>query len=247
MLPIFTVYICTLRLLGVRVNARFIQVNVFKKLQPPGFRNIKTAIAVFLCLLFYSIINREGSIFAIMAILICMQDRVEKTIQEGINRIFGTVIGATFGIVFVYINLEIFNFFWQYVVLTIGLILLIHICNLIKIKKSVVIAGIVYFVIILGAGDDPIWYSIHRTIDTLIGIVLAALINRFMFVPKMGLKKLNIVVTGDSDNRTRLSINNYTTEETYSSIIYEADISDIEGIGNIFTENKGEENNNELQ
>ena len=160
--------------------------RLIKKIPPPGFRNIKTAIAVFISLIFYSAIGREGAIFAVMAVLICMQDSVEKSITEGINRTIGTVIGGIFGIVFIYVFAMVYvvNIFWYYIGITVGLVILIHICNITNIKGSVVIASIVYLVIIMGAGDEPVMYSINRTIDTTLGIVLAVLVNRFMFKPK---------------------------------------------------------------
>jgi hypothetical protein len=41
-----------------------------------GMRNIKTSTAVFLCLLIFQLINRENSIQACIAAVICMQNTV---------------------------------------------------------------------------------------------------------------------------------------------------------------------------
>ncbi|MCL1996973.1 MAG: aromatic acid exporter family protein [Defluviitaleaceae bacterium] len=160
--------------------------KIIKKTPPPGFRNIKTAIAIFIALVFYSSINREGVSFALIAILICMQDSVEKSITEGRNRTIGTIIGAIFGSVFVHIFTDVYGatIFGYYFWIAVGVVVLIHICNMLNIKGSIVIGCVVYLMIILGADYDSVTYAINRTIDTVFGIVLAVLINRYLFKPK---------------------------------------------------------------
>ena len=201
-----------------------------KNMPAPGLRNIKTSLAVFVCLLFYAYIERDGAIFAVMAVLICMQDSVEKSIGEGISRTVGTILGASFAILFLYIDIvSQLTMFWYYFFCVLGLVVLIHICNLVNIRKSIVIAGIVYLVIILGADQAPILYSVHRTIDTLLGIVLAVVINRFMFRPRPeGKKELNLIVTHDRHTVANYSLKEYEQEESEYAIRYTINLTDEE-------------------
>ncbi len=158
---------------------------LLNKIPYPGFRNIKTAISIMICLIFYKFSDRQDVTLAAIASLICMQDSVEKSIKEGINRVIGTVIGGLFAIIFVYLNLTETNYILWSVSITIGIIILIYICNIINIKQSIIIGCVVYLVIILGAGTyQPVLYSINRVLDTIIGIIIAISVNYFLFRPK---------------------------------------------------------------
>lgn len=156
-----------------------------KKLPYPGFRNIKTGIAILICLIIYDYIGREGAPFAVIAILVCMQDSVEKSIREGFNRVIGTVMGASFGIIFIYLDIARFPSYIYLTLCALGIVLYIYVCNLIKIKNSIIIGCVVYIMIIVGPNEySPILYSINRTIDTILGIIIAVVINRLLFKPK---------------------------------------------------------------
>lgn len=189
----------------------------------PGFRTIKTAIAVFFSLLLYAIINREGTVFAVLAVLVCMQDSVEKSIKEGINRTIGTMIGAFSGTLFVFLDFSYLPSFFYYGIVMLGIVFLIHICHLIGIRRSIVIASVVYMVIILGAGENPIQYSIDRTIDTLIGIIMAVSVNRFMFKPKLQLIKPIKIIMNNGNRCEEINFEKYTMQETRDRITLSID------------------------
>jgi len=156
-----------------------------KKLPYPGLRNIKTALSMVICLCIYKSMGREGVSMAAIAALICMQDSVEKSIQIGANRVLGTIIGGVFGIAFTNISfIQLHEAIWM-LVFFILVVLLIYVCNLIKKTESIVISCVVFVVIALSSDmDAPLVYSINRVLDTLIGIVTAFLVNRFLFRPK---------------------------------------------------------------
>lgn len=156
-----------------------------KKLPYPGFRNIKTGIAILICLILYIPVNRDGVAFATIAILICMQDSVEKSISEGFNRVIGTVLGGSFGIIFIYFDLIKLHSIIYFTLCSLGVVLYIYICNLINIRKSINIGCVVYLMIVIGPVEDsPLLYSIYRTIDTIVGIIIAVVVNRHLFRPK---------------------------------------------------------------
>lgn len=156
-----------------------------KKLPYPGFRNIKTGIAILICLILYMPVNRDGVAFATIAILMCMQDSVEKSIREGFNRVIGTVLGGSFGILFIYFDLIRLPSIIYFTLCSLGVILYIYICNLINIRKSINIGCVVYLMIVIGpVQDSPVVYSVYRTIDTIVGIIIAVVVNRHFFRPK---------------------------------------------------------------
>lgn len=154
----------------------------------PGLRIIKTAIAVTLCILLYQYIERSGLILAAIAALICMQDSVEKSIHEGRNRMIGTTLGGFLGVLFIYFPFFKVNYFLWIFLVFLGIISLIYCFNLLRIHDSIVIGSVVFLVIVLDAEGSayatPVLYAINRILDTFIGIILATLVNYFLFRPQ---------------------------------------------------------------
>jgi uncharacterized membrane protein YgaE (UPF0421/DUF939 family) len=152
-------------------------------------RTIKTVLAVFACLLLYQIWGRDGSFLAAASAIICMQDSMEKSVTSAVSRFFGTVIGAVCAMLILYFEhfLANFNLASPYVILlmmTLGILLIIMLCNLFKQKDTIVISCVVYLVIVLGGSDlNPFLYSANRLLDTTVGIVIAIVINRFICRP----------------------------------------------------------------
>lgn len=154
----------------------------------PGLRIIKTAIAVILCILFYQYVERSGLILAAIAALICMQDSVEKSIHEGRNRMIGTTLGGFLGVLFIYFPFFKVNYFLWIFLVFLGIISLIYCFNLLRIHDSIIIGSVVFLVIVLDAEGSayatPMLYAVNRILDTFIGIILATLVNYFLFRPQ---------------------------------------------------------------
>jgi uncharacterized membrane protein YgaE (UPF0421/DUF939 family) len=149
-----------------------------------GMRNLKTGLAVLLCLLFYQFTGREGGLIATVSAIICMQDNVEKSLINGRNRLAGTVIGAAQGMLFLYIGNYFINDYLTIALIACGVMLLILFCNLMNRSDSIVIACMVFLAIMIGgSAKPPFIYSIDRLLDTFIGVVVAILINRFVLNP----------------------------------------------------------------
>lgn len=141
-----------------------------------GMRNIKTAISVVLCILITRIFHFDSPFYGCIAAVITMQNTIQSSFQVGKNRLKGTAIGAGVGIICSYIAIH-------NVILTgIGLILVIYIANSIKANKSTTISCIVFLGIMTNLKNmSPIYYGIYRFIETAIGIVIALIVNRYIF------------------------------------------------------------------
>ena len=151
-----------------------------------GMRNIKTSFSVFLCLLIFEIINRDNSIYACVAAVICMQPTLENTYSRGLARLIGTGIGGLIGAVLLvlgeaYISEKAYIF-----LIPIGIIVLIELCVLLKQKEAVSISCIVFLSIMISQRErgDYYWHVINRMIDTSIGIILAIAVNKYLKVPR---------------------------------------------------------------
>lgn len=145
-----------------------------------GSRNIKTGLAVLICLLFW-----QNSLFAAIAAVICMKDTVENSLKIGVNRLIGTLLGGILGLIL----LTTINFFSLKPILplvtAIGVVLIIYSCNLIKKPAASSIASIVLIsILISNSYDNPLMYSIRRTVETAFGVVIAILINMYINPPK---------------------------------------------------------------
>ncbi|WP_066889577.1 aromatic acid exporter family protein [Clostridium nigeriense] len=154
-----------------------------------GLRTLKTALAVFLCLLIFP---REP-FFACLTAVFCVQDTVSNSIKIAINRGLGTVLGATIGLLFLIVcrfltyNINIYPIrkLLVYLTIAIGIIVVIYLCNLIKKPGAINISCIAFLAVTtVHAFGDPVYYAVNRTIETLFGIFIALLVNKFIAPPK---------------------------------------------------------------
>lgn len=153
-----------------------------------GLRTIKSGIAVFLCLLLLP----SRPFFACLTSVICLQDTVHNSISMGINRGGGTILGASFGLIFLYIfkSLEsrISNTYVStlliYLIISSGVILMIYICILLKRPGAITITCIAFLGVTTShAYTDPLYYSFDRSLETLMGVVISILVNIFIKAP----------------------------------------------------------------
>ena len=149
-----------------------------------GMRNLKTGLSVLICLLIYYFTKRDGCLIATVSAIICMQDNVEKSLINARNRLYGTVIGALQGMIFLYIDRYFSNAYLLIAMTAIGVMLMILFCNLLKRNDTIVIGCMVFLAIMLGSGgQSPLVYSANRLLDTFIGVATAVVINRFVWNP----------------------------------------------------------------
>jgi len=177
-------------------------------LQPIGMRNIKTALSVFVCLVFYLLcgfahgmlpsgdstllqllhflLDRKDVSFACVAAIVSMQSSVEDSVAFSKSRLIGTAVGGVIGIVMV-ASIPRFNHtVLNYLLVSLGVVITIYICNVIKHSMSSSVACIVFLVIVLSidSGSYAVPYAINRMIDTAIGILISVPINCYIRAPK---------------------------------------------------------------
>ncbi|MGI6733318.1 MAG: GNAT family N-acetyltransferase [Anaerovoracaceae bacterium] len=144
-----------------------------------GMRNIKTALAVGICIAFFQLIGISDGIQAAIASIICMKSSLQNSLQTGIERVTGTVIGAVLGILSLLL-IEQMTFQISTLLAITGVVLIIYLCNILKVQASTVIGLVVFLIILIGEKDvPPVYYGILRLIETVFGIAAAYLINRF--------------------------------------------------------------------
>lgn len=149
-----------------------------------GMRIIKTVIAVFVCgLLGY--VRGESAFYSMIAALICLQNSTGKTIESSINRALGTLIGGVAGVVIVYLldllgvlHMELL----RYLVSALALIPLIELTLLIKRPAISAFACVVFLCVTVNhsVGDIPAIFALQRMFETLIGVVVACILDLFL-------------------------------------------------------------------
>ena len=159
-----------------------------KKLELPkiGLRNIKTALAVFICMILFQLFGGSNPLYACIAAVICMKDTVESSFIMGKNRLAGTLLGGLLGVIGIYI-IDLIPILQAAspLIAAIGVVLAIYCCNIIDKPGAVTICCIVFIGIIINYdGPSSYSYAIGRSIDTSIGIIVAILINKYINPPE---------------------------------------------------------------
>ena len=148
------------------------------KIQKPGMRNIKTGLGVMICVIIGYLHIIDSVFFAATACIVCMQTTVKNSMTVGLNRLKGTLVGGIIGFLFVLIDPG------NPILTCLGVITTIYTCNILKINNSITVASVVYCAIMLNVGqNNPLTYSISRTIDTSIGVIVGVAVNFYIFRP----------------------------------------------------------------
>lgn len=178
-------------------------------------RTIKTAIVVIISYLVSSAINSALSFALIYAAVICVETSVVSSFKIGYNRVLGTVIGGVIGLIMTYFPI------YGGISMALGVIITIIFCNLLNIKKATGIAITLVIIITIGSSDSsPAIYAMQRTLDTLIGIVIATIVNMLIYPP-------------DQMKRVRESFHNYrhTAKQVVGDVIEYSMQDGLESLG----------------
>lgn len=143
-----------------------------------GMRTLKTGLAVVLTLYIGKTILVSNVFYAVIGTIFAMQNTVKNSFVAGKNRLFGTVLGAVVGYFFALAHIQ------SPIYIGLAVVVTIVCCNALKINTSIIIAATVCVSILIGIQDhDPLSYSILRTTDTSIGIIVGILVNYFVAQP----------------------------------------------------------------
>lgn len=165
-------------------------INKFR-LPTIGLRNIKTALGVFFCVLLYDLLQRPYPFFACIAVVICLKDTISNSFEMGKNRMGGTIIGGVVGTPFLMltnlVNEQIDLLATSAIMIGLGVVLVIYLCNLMVKREAITsTACIVFLSVVVNLQDtlqhvSPHLYSINRMLDSAVGIVIALIINKYIF------------------------------------------------------------------
>lgn len=162
------------------------------KLELPGvgMRTIKTAVAVVLSYLFFVpfqylspgffdlLAANGGAFYACIAAVICLQSSVGKTVHQGVSRLIGTGIGGLLGLLVLTTDRLLSHPWFLALMLGLGTVLVIWLCNVIRRPAACSIAVVVLCVILFNhSGPERYIYAVSRMFETAVGVVMAIVIN----------------------------------------------------------------------
>ena len=156
------------------------------RLPVPGQRIFRSMLAIWFCFLIYLLRGRVGMPFySAIAALQCLQPNTDAMRPVARRRVIGTFVGAFWGLIALLLETELISDGmpdYGVHVLLIGLFggLVLYFTVLLKISDAAYFSAVVMLSITVNhIGDaNPYLFVLHRVVDTLIGVVVAGLINR---------------------------------------------------------------------
>lgn len=150
-----------------------------------GMRIIKTIVSVYISVMIISFRNGTPVNAAVAAVL-STQDSQKGTKVYGKNRIIGTLIGALFALLFVFIvdrfDIPLFTPIY-YACMTLLLIPIIKLNLWLNLPGAVASACITFLISLMAyisQSDLKYVYVINRIIDTFIGVVITVIVNHIL-------------------------------------------------------------------
>ncbi len=157
-----------------------------------GMRTVKTVVAVGICLLAFQFLVPKSSINGIQAALaatICMKSSLQNTLRTGLDRAAGTVVGSVMGVLFLLLS-SVLPAALISAIGIFGVLLIIYMCNVLRLQASVTISIVVFLIILIGERDiPPVFYGLARLGETVFGIFVAYMVNRFLDIRHLKKKR----------------------------------------------------------
>lgn len=184
------------------------------RLPLPGQRIYRSSFAVAICMLIYILRGYQGTpMFSAFAALQCIQPYTKDMKLVARKRILGTVIGAAWGLFQLLFEIELIRNGMlderlHYVIVPLMLIPLLYSTTLFKVQETAYFSSIVFLSITISpfAPDyNPYLFAFNRLLDTVIGVVVASVVNRIHLPRRKNTDTLYVsnLYHGllDSDNR----------------------------------------------
>lgn len=156
------------------------------KFKKPGLRIIKTFIAVTFAMIISALRPGEGlPFYSAIAAIICLKSDVEVSRDIGINRILGTILGGLCGLLYLLIvPANYLPKILELILISLISSVIIWVMAMAGKPKAISIMAIVFLSITMNHGNEgnlPFLFAFNRTFDTMVGVIMAIVVNRFDF------------------------------------------------------------------
>ena len=172
----------------------------------PGQRIFRSAAAVAICLLIDVLRNGRGiPLYSALAAIQCMQPYTKDMRGIARKRLLGTVIGAAWGVLLLLLEIELISGGLpdeqlHYLLVPLFLALTLYSTVLFGVRETAYFSGVVFLVITINHFDDdnPYLFTFNRLLDTAIGVVVAAVVNRIHMPRRKNTDTLFVSALGHS-------------------------------------------------
>ncbi|MBO5071007.1 MAG: FUSC family protein [Roseburia sp.] len=142
-----------------------------------GLRTVKTATAVVIAMV---IVNAYGAttsrlIFAMLGAMVAMEPTFKGSVKSCLTQIIGVLFGASAGVLLLLLPIH------PLVAAGIGIVLVITLYNLLRIRFSPTLPCLILATICTTPDIQPLTYALGRIWDTAIGLSVGMLINTLIF------------------------------------------------------------------
>lgn len=152
----------------------------------PGLRIVKTVVAVFICLLFFYSLGYYKPLYAVISCVLMMRHSSDETKTIGYYRMKGTLLGGFVS----YLTLLAINQFnidtlsmWGPFVMSFSLFVTLMICKIFDEDPYMYsMSGVVLLITLISHAENTsnlFAYVFVRTAETLVGLVIAFVVNRY--------------------------------------------------------------------
>lgn len=151
-----------------------------------GMRTIKSALAVFLCILFFHVTDRGLPMIAALSAVFSLRQDLTTTVSFGRSRIIGNSIGGFLGIIYFLVKNYFHNdFLVELFLLPVLVVIVIVVSDGINNNSGIIsaIATLLLIALSVPQGESSL-YAIQRVLDTFIGTFIAIGINFFLHPPE---------------------------------------------------------------
>lgn len=146
-----------------------------------GLRIIKTGIAVTVCVAVSFLLKLNQPFFAVVATVMSMGKSIDISFRSGKNKAIGVVIGVAVGCAFAWISPANAG------LCGIGIIVTLYLCQLFKLAGAATLSCFLFaammFLHNFGTHMVPWRFAITSTVDSIIGIAIALVVNLIVMPP----------------------------------------------------------------
>lgn len=153
----------------------------------PGLRIIKTGVAVLICLVTFYLFDYYNPVYAAIACVLIMKTTVADSFNSGVQRVVGTILGGALSWLLLVLlrQMGIRNeSFLVPLFITLGVVLVLSISKAFHAAEYVgSMAAVVLVITMLShvdAVDDTFMYVLVRVLETIYGIFIAVMVNRYL-------------------------------------------------------------------
>lgn len=175
------------------------------KLPRVGQRIIRSVVGIALCFIIYFLRGRQGiPFYTAIAVLQCIQPYMEDSKNMAKRRIVGTLIGAFWGLIVLLLctKLDLVadeHSLMSYMLISFAVGVVLYSTVLFKLQNFSYFSTVVFLSIAVNHMNDanPLVFVLNRIVDTLLGILIAFIVN-LVHLPRV--KNRDILFVSDVDD-----------------------------------------------